>query len=190
MMNYIWGALILISIICGFLCNKSANVSGAILTGAEDAITLLIKLTAVMCLWSGLMKIAEKGGIIRIISKLFSPIMSVLFPKYKNDEKVKGAICSNITANMLGLGNAATPFGVQAMKEMKRLNNTSTADNGMVMFVVINTASIQLIPATIGMLRQTYGAANPFDILPCMLISSGAALLSGVLLAKILEKKR
>lgn len=190
MMNYIWGFLTVISIICAFLFSNVADVSSAVISGAEESINFVLKLTGMMCLWCGIMNIAEKSGVVNILSKMFSPIYTYLFPKYKNDKSVKSAVCSNITANLLGLGNAATPLGVEAMKRMKAHNPSSSADDEMMLFVVLNTASVQIIPVTIGMIRSSNNAANPFDILPCVLISSFAGLVVGVISAKIMGRKR
>lgn len=190
MMNYIWGALIIISIICSIITGRVPELSESVFTGASDAITLVISILGMMCLWTGLLKIAEKGGLTKIIANLFSPIMKILFPEYKKDSPASQAICMNMTANLLGLGNAATPMGIAAMKEMQKDNkDKKTANNSMVMFVVINTASLQLIPTLMATLRQKYGSLVPLDILPAVWINSIITLIVGVVLAKILEKR-
>lgn len=189
-MNYIWGSLILISIICAIITGRMPQLSDSILVGAQDAVTLSISMLGMMCLWTGLMKIAERSGITGVISRFFSPIISKLFPDYEKDSAAAKAICMNITANLLGLGNAATPMGIVAMKEMaKESKLKNTANNSMIMFVVINTASIQLIPTLLTILRQKHGANSPFDILPAIWITSIVALVVGIISAKILEKR-
>lgn len=189
MLNYIWGAILLISIICGVFTGKTAQLSQGALNGAQEAIELLLTMCGMMCLWSGLMAIAERGGITALLAKIFSPVLGRLFPQYKEDEKACSAICSNVTANLLGLGNAATPLGIEAMRRMQLKNpEQERANDSMVMFVVLNTASIQLIPTTIAVLRQSHGAGAPFDILPCVWVSSVFALAVGITMAKLLQK--
>lgn len=189
MMNYIWGALIIISVICGLITGKTQELSNSVLSGTSDAISLIISISGMMALWTGLMKIAEESKMTLKIAKLFSPIIKFLFPDLPPNSTAVRAICMNITANLLGLGNAATPLGINAMREMQKFNpHKSCATNSMVMFVVINTASLQLIPTLLCTLRQKYGSSNPLDILPCLWISSTVALTCGVLAAKVLEK--
>jgi spore maturation protein A len=144
-------------------------------------------MAGMMCAWTGLMKIADAGGITSLLSKLLSPLMRLLFPSLKKGSPAVRAICMNITANLLGLGNAATPMGIAAMKELAKLNPSQTADNAMVMFVVINASSIQLIPTFMGTLRAKYGSPAPFDILPAVWLASVVALLAGIAAAKGME---
>lgn len=191
MINYIWCTILIISIVFGFVSGNIANVSDAALSGAADAVTLLFSMLGMMAFWSGFMKIAEKGGLTQSLAKVFSPLLSKLMPKYKNNEEVKSAVSTNVTANLLGLGNAATPLGLEAMRRMHQDSaDKKSANNSMVVFVVLNTASIQLIPTTVAILRKTYGSETPMDILPCVWISSAAALIAGITTAKSLEKKR
>ena len=187
-MNYIWAFLMIISVICAAVTGRMEQLSNSILNGASDAVSLVISTLGMMCLWTGIMEIAESSGVTLFLSKLFSPILKFLFPEYKKDSPAIKAICMNIVANLLGLGNAATPFGINAMKEMQKLNNNSqTANNSMIMFVVINTASLQLIPTFLSVLRQQHGAQNPFDILPAMWVTAIISLVTGILAAKIFE---
>lgn len=187
-MNYIWGAIMVVSVVCGIINGKTAQLSAAALDGAKDALELLFTMCGMMCLWSGLMNIAERGGLTAVLARVFSPVLRLLFPEYKDDKETSGAICSNVTANLLGLGNAATPLGIEAMRRMQMKNpENEQANNSMIMFVVINTASLQLVPTTIAILRQKYGSPAPLDILPCIWLSSVFALLVGVTAAKLLE---
>ena len=163
------------------------QLSAAVISGASDAVTLVISMTGMMCAWTGLMKIADRGGITGIMAKALNPVMSRIFPKCKKGSPAQKAMCMNITANMLGLGNAATPLGIAAMKELKKSNPTETADNTMAMFVVINTASIQIIPTFMATLRAQYGSAAPFDILPAVWVTSICSVTVGVIFAKLLE---
>lgn len=191
MMNMIWAALILLSLVCALATGRMPQLSDAVLTGAGNAVELVLAMLGMMCAWTGLMKIADAGGMTALLAKLFYPLTKHLFPKYKKDSPAAKAICMNMTANLLGLGNAATPLGIAAMKEMAKANPNSTdADNSMVMFVVLNTASIQLIPTSIGILRAKYGSATPFDILPAVWVASVGSLLVGVVVAKLFETRK
>ena len=191
MMTVIWGAMMLISILCALATGRMQQLSDAVLSGAGDAVELVISLLGMMCLWTGLMKIADAGGITRILSRVFAPVMRRLFPDYEPESPAVRAICMNVTANLLGLGNAATPMGIAAMKEMAKRNPIpGTANNSMAMFVVINTASIQLLPTMMGVQRARYGSATPFDVVPAVWVTSFAALLVGIVMAKILEGRR
>lgn len=191
MMNTIWAALMLFSFFCAIATGRVSQLSDAVLSGAGNAVELVLAMLGMMCAWTGLMKIADAGGVTILLSKLFYPVTKYLFPKYKKGSPAARAICMNMTANLLGLGNAATPLGIAAMKEMTKVNsNSSVADDSMAMFVVINTASIQLIPTTIGVLRAKYGSATPFDILPAVWAASAVSLIVGILVAKLLENRK
>lgn len=190
LLNYIWAGLILLSLICAAVTGRMPQLSASVMTGAAGAVELVIAMLGMMCAWTGLMKIADEGGITQILSKLLNPLMRRLFPACKKGSPASKAICMNITANLLGLGNAATPMGIAAMKEMAKLNPTQTADNSMVMFVVINSASIQLIPTVMGALRAKYGSPSPFDILPAVWLTSVCALIVGIITAKLLEGRK
>lgn len=190
MLNYIWAVLILISVLCAFFTGRVPQLSAAVMNGASNAVDLTITMMGMMCAWTGLMKIADAGGITRILSNLLHPLTKHLFPDCEKGGPALKAICMNITANLLGLGNAATPLGIAAMKELKKRNPTQTADNSMAMFVVINTASLQIIPTYMGTLRAKYGSPNPFDIVPAVWFTSVCALAAGIIVAKVLEGRK
>ena len=190
LLNYIWAGLILLSVICAAVTGRMPQLSTGVMNGAGSAVELVIAIMGMMCAWTGLMKIADAGGITLMLSKLFDPLMRRLFPSCKKGGSAAKAICMNVTANLLGLGNAATPMGIAAMKEMAKLNPSQTADNSMVMFVVINSASIQLIPTFMGTLRAKYGSPAPFDILPAVWLTSVCALAAGIAVAKLLEGRK
>lgn len=179
----------LISVFCALATGRMQQLSDAVLSGASDAIQLVISMAGMMCLWTGLMKIADNGGITAMLARAFSPVLKRLFPAHAPDSPAMKAVCMNITANLLGLGNAATPMGIAAMKEMAKVNRTpGVADNSMVMFVVINTASIQLLPTMMGVLRARYGSPAPFDVVPAVWMTSVVALVFGVVMAKLLQR--
>lgn len=188
MMNWIWFILIAVSVIFGISSGRVNDVSQAALSGAGNAVSLFITLLGSICLWNGLMKIADACGITNILARLLSPITKRLFPDLEPSGKGMKAICMNMAANFLGLGNAATPFGLNAMKEMsKHSAKKDTATDSMAMFIVVNTASLQLIPTTIAVIRMKYGASSPFDILPCVWLASIITLFCGIILARIFE---
>jgi len=177
----------LVSIVCAMATGRVNEVSTAMLSGAGDAVTLVIALTGAMCLWSGLMRIADQSGLTGKLAKSFSPILRILFPNLPSDGETAKAISMNVSANLLGMGNAATPFGIAAMKELARsAGDPETATDEMITFVVINTASIQLIPTTVAMLRSAAGSATPFDLMPAIWITSVSALIVGILMTRIL----
>ncbi|MBR0423798.1 MAG: spore maturation protein A [Clostridia bacterium] len=189
MMNYIWAFLIILSTICAIFTGNISFLSNAVLSGANDAVSLIISILGMMAFWTGIMKIAEKSKITEYLSNLFSPIIKFIFPDCPPGSPSAKAICMNITANLLGLGNAATPFGIEAMKKLQKNNDSkSTATNSMAMLIVINTASLQLIPTLLCTLRQKHGCANPMEIIPHLWIISAVSLTVGIISTKILEK--
>ena len=191
MMNYIWAGIILVSIFCGMATGRISQVSQAMFTGAQDAVTLVISLLGAMCLWSGIMRVADQGGVTNGLARLFSPLLKKLFPGLPKDSKAARAISMNLSANLLGMGNAATPLGIAAMQELAKSNpSTDTADNRMITFVVMNTASLQLIPSTIAVIRANYGCEAPFDIIPAIIVSSLCAVTVGIIMAKLLERRK
>lgn len=188
MLNYIFAGMILFSLAAAIITGNTNSLAGAIIKGASESVNLLITMAGMLALWSGIMEIADKSGFTKAIGKLLSPLLTILFKNVKKDSKALKYISMNVSANMLGLGNAATPFGISAVKELKRLNgNKDKASDDMVLFVVMNTASLQIMPTMVGTLRQNYGSAQPFSILPCVWISSACALAVGIILAKLIH---
>ena len=187
MLNYIWSGMIIIAIICSVFTGRVEEISSALIEGASEGVSLTISLMGIMCLWTGIMNIAQGTGITEVVAKMLSPLLKILFPKLK-DKRAKDAITMNMTANMLGLSNAATPFGLKAMEELKRLSDGKSATDEMCMFIVINTASIQLIPSTVIALRQ--GAVTPTDIIIPVWICSICVVTVGILAVKIFSKRQ
>lgn len=191
MLNYIWSGIVIISIICSVILGNTQNLSKALIDSGASSIELILTMAGIMCLWSGIMKIAVESGFTNLIAKLFAPILRPLFPKLDKDSEAFQSITMNISANLLGLGNAATPFGLKAMEQLHTLNNKSdTASNEMVIFVVMNTASLQLLPTTLASLRQSYGSTAPFEIIVPVWISSVCSLAVALILACTLNMKR
>ncbi len=185
MLGYIWLGMIVSSFLCSFFTGRTDQVAAAVTQGADKGVRLLISMAGVMCLWTGIMKIADKSGITGNISRFLRPVLSRLMPDYPADSEAMKAISANITANFLGLGNAATPLGIKAMKEMQRNNRLGDKANpSMIMFVVINTASLQLIPTTCAALRAAAGSTDPYSILPQVWIASSCALAAGITAVK------
>ena len=186
LLNYIWFGMLVMSVLCSLFTGRTAELSRAVTDGADKAVRLVISMAGVMCLWTGILKIAEKSGVTGKISALLAPVIKLVMPECRNNKKAMEAVSANITANIFGLGNAATPLGLKAMKELQKTNRLiNSPDNSMVMFVVINTASLQLIPSTIAALRQSAGSEQPFSVLPYIWITSVLTLITGIILAKI-----
>lgn len=190
MMSYIFGGLITLSVVFGVLTGRMQAVSTAVLEESANAVALLIKLAGMMCFWSGMMEIAKKAQLTQKLSACFRPVFRLLFRELHPNSKAANAIVMNLAANLLGLGNAATPFGIIVMKELSALSSEkTTATNAMAMFVVLNTASLQLVPTTVAALRLANGSAAPMEILPAVWLSSGVSVLAGVLMCIFLCKK-
>ena len=187
MLNYIWFFLIMCSLIYSALNGNLGELSDALMDGAKTAVDLSIFLLGSMCAWLGFLKIAEKSGLTDILAKVFSPLINFLFPEYSKDKEIKGKIAMNISANFLGIGNAATPLGLSAMAAMHRKNKGNSPTKGMILFVVINTASLQILPINMATMRASAGSAAPFSILPQVWVTSLACLTTCILFCKIME---
>ena len=190
MLNYIWCGMIVISFITALFTGRLDALTQGAMEGATSAVETCIGLLGTMCLWTGIARIAENSGLVSVFARLLRPITRVIFPKLKSDSSAMRAIVMNMVANLLGMGNAATPLGLVAMKELDRENHHSgRASNDMCMLVVINTASIQMIPSTVIALRQMFGSQNPSGIVAPVWICSVFALVVGVLTAKMLQRR-
>lgn len=189
MMKWVFGALIIVSVVVGFINGGASEVSNAALSSCGDAVTLCITLCGVICLWSGIMRVAEKSGLVRAIAAAMSPLLKRLFRGISPSGKAMQYIVLNLTANMLGLGNASTPFGITAMRELEKEEKTdAVASDNMILFVVMNTASLQIIPTTVAALRLKNGSQSPMEILPCVWAVSLACVILAVSAAKILSR--
>ncbi len=189
-MNYIWVFIIFASYIFSFFAGTTDAVTKSVFDGCESAVALVISLLGMMCLWTGLLEIAQKSGLTDKIQKLLFPVIHWLFPTISKNTSVAGAISMSITANLLGLSNAATPLGLAAMEKLEARNLTKdVASDEMCMFVVINTASITLIPTTLLTIRASFNSAAPFEIMIPVWIASLLSVLSGVLCAKFCSRR-
>jgi len=173
----------------GVLNGRAQQVTQAAIGCAADAVELAIALAGIMCLWTGLMNIAEKSGMIKALSKIARPFMKSVFSSIPPAHPAMSSILMNLAANFLGLGNAATPLGIKAMTEMQKLNKTKdTATNDMCMFLVLNTSAIQLLPATIIALRTKMGSRNPSDIMVSIWVASVCATIAGIIACKLFSR--
>ncbi|KAA9132793.1 nucleoside recognition protein [Marinihelvus fidelis] len=188
MLNYIWMGMILISVVVGTFTGRIDQVTQAAIDMAKLSVEIAIGLVGIMALWLGIMKIAEASGLIRIIAKLLRPITIRLFPDVPDDHPAIGSIVLNMSANMLGLGNAATPLGLKAMEELQELNpDKKTASNAMVMFLAINTSSVQLIlPATVVALMGVVSA----DIFITTILATLCSTIAAIVIVKVLENTK
>jgi len=187
--NIIWFFILAFGIILGIFTGRGDTISKAIINSTDSTIKLAIGLTGVMCLWCGVMKIAEKSGLTGKLAKVLKPILKLIFKDAARDEKAMGAIVMNLTANMMGLSNAATPFGIKAMEELKRLNkNDGEASDDMALFLILNAACIQLVPTTIISMRAVVGSSNPAETIIPGIITTGIAAIFGVIFCKILQR--
>jgi len=189
MINVIWFFMIFTGLVLAFVEGKTEAVTDAAMKGAGSAVELTIGLMGVICVWCGIMKIAEKSGLTGIIGKLLTPVMKKIFPGLPPRHPAMSAIIMNMASNMLGLSNAATPFGIKAMEELQKLNpQKEKATNAMAMFLVINSSCIQLIPATVLSIRSAAGSQNPSEIIITTIMSSICATIVGIISCKLLEK--
>lgn len=191
MLNIIWPIFIIISYLYAIFVGNVSNINNSIFESCKSAVDLSITFLGTMCLWTGIMNIAKKTTLMSKLAKALKPIMKILFPDISVEEEAYGEISMNMVANILGLGNAATPLGLKAMKTMQKKNpKKDTLTNSMAMFIIINTASIQIIPTTVIAIRTSLGSSNPTAIiLPVWIATMGAAVV-GVTTAKLLMKKQ
>lgn len=186
MMNYIFPILLIFSFISAAVTGRMNELSSAVIDGAEAAVQLLMRLISMLCLWGGIMEIGDAAGLTAMFSKIMYPVVSLIFPRLRKEKYVLEAISMNITANVLGLGNAATPLGLEAMRRLQSVNSdTSVASDEMVVFVVMNTAAMHIIPTTVATMRGQYGSKNPMEIMPAAFLTSFCALMSAITVAKI-----
>lgn len=185
-MSWIYTLIIAIAVICSIISNSGKAVSAAVLQGAQAGVELAITMAGSICLWSGVGKLMEAGGMTALLSRLLRPLLGLLFPSTKQDDLLARSLSANICANVLGLGNAATPMGIDAAKRMVRRPGVATDE--MCRLIVLNTASIQLIPGNVAAVRASLGAAAPFDILPAVWITSVCSAGLGLTAAWLLGK--
>ncbi|MBT2726332.1 spore maturation protein [Bacillus sp. ISL-75] len=191
MVNYIWVFMTVVGFIFALINGTMAEVNKAIFDGAKEAVTLCIGLISVLVFWLGMMRIAEESGLLERLSKLFRPLVKRLFPDVPVSHPAMGYILSNMISNMFGLGNAATPLGIKAMEELKKLNGgKDSASRSMVTFLAINTASITIIPTTVIAIRMNYHSASPTEIVVPTIIATIISALGAILIDRYYYYRR
>lgn len=191
MINKMWGIFIIVGILFSLISGNLENINNTILTSAKSGVDMVLDLLPIIVLWSGIMKIAEKSGLLNKIARIFQPFLGKLFPTLKKDGKALGYITSNIAANALGLGNAATPFGLKAMEEMQKENpKKDTATDAMITFLVLNTSGVTIIPTTVIALRLMHGSANPEEIILPAILATMCSSTAGLLFDYIRRRKK
>ena len=182
-MSWIWTGILALSLICALVLDNGGALAAAVPQGAQSGITLAISIAGSICLWTGVGKLMERSGMTKGLSGLLSPLLSRLFPTTRKDETARHYLCANICANILGLGNAATPMGIQAAKRLVDPTRPTIATDELCRLIVLNTASIQLIPANVAAVRAGLGAIAPFDILPAVWVTSLCSAALGLVAA-------
>ncbi|MBR4308423.1 MAG: spore maturation protein A [Oscillospiraceae bacterium] len=188
MIGILWIGIFTVSLFSGFLYQKIGVFTPAIMEGAQKSIEISISLAGPLCLWSSVAKVMERSGFTQILGKILHPFFRKLFPESAKDPQALGYLSSNLSANLLGLGNAATPMGIAAAKRMQQLHGTADASDELCRLIILNTASIQLLPTTVASVRAALGSAAPFDILPGVWICSLCSVTMGLLGARILRR--
>ena len=187
-MSWIWALLLLVSVVCALLSGRGSDLAAAVPQGAQAGITLAVSIAGSLCLWSGISKLMERIGLTEKLAKLLCPLLCRLFPSTREDAILRQYLSANICANFLGLGNAATPMGIQAAKRLVDPHRPQVATDELCRLIVLNTASIQLIPANVAAVRASLGCSIPFDILPAVWLTSICSAGLGVLCACLLGK--
>ena len=186
-MTWIWTGLVGIAVICAIATGSGQQLAAAVMEGAQSGVTLVVAMAGAICLWSGVGKVMERIGLTAGLARLFRPVLERLFPSCKTDPALAGSLSANICANILGMGNAATPMGVDAAKRMAK--SSDKASHELCRLIVLNTASIQLIPTNVAAVRASLGCQRPFDILPAVwvtsLLSAGLGLMSAFTMGKL-----
>lgn len=188
-MTYLWTGMLFVSVFFALCNGTSAQVSTASLEGATAAVDLCISMTGTICLWTGFMEVLRQCGLSEKLARAMYPLLKKLYPDVAQDPKVLGDIAANLSANLLGLGNAATPLGLEAAKGLSRKTaEKGVASPSLCLFIVCNTASLQVLPTTVASLRTATGSENPMEILPAVWLSSTLSVITGIFLCSRLEK--
>lgn len=189
-MSWIWFGMIILSLIFSAVTGRGSDVTSALAEGAHSAVTLSLSMAGSLCLWTGVGRLMEKSGLTSVLSSLMGPLLRRIFPSTRKDEALAEELSSNICANLLGLGNAATPMGIRAVKRLSDPHEPEVATHEMCRLVVLNTASIQLIPSTVAAIRAGLDCTAPFDILPAVWITSLTSAGAGLLAAWLMGRRK
>lgn len=188
LMSRVVALLVLLSLVLGALTGRMAQVSQATVSGAEEAVRLLLRIGGTLCLWNGLMEVMVQSGLANKVARLLQPLIRLLFGSYAEDGTARAAIAQNMAANLLGLGSAATPSGLRAAKRLQELSDRKGAPpHGVFLLIVLNTASLQLLPTTVAAVRAGLGSAQPYDILPAVWLSSVVSVTVGMVAARLMR---
>ena len=186
-MSWVWTILLLGAVLCAGITGRGQELSAGVIQGAQSGVTLAISIAGSLCLWSGVGRLIEKIGLTQALSKLLRPVLHRLFPSTREDKELAGSLSANVCANLLGLGNAATPPGIGAAKRLAK-NCGGRASDELCRLIVLNTASIQLIPANVAAVRSGLGCKTPFDLLPAVWVTSLCSAGMGLILAWLLGR--
>lgn len=187
-MSWVYISFLSVSLLSAILTGRGAELSAAVVSGAQNGITTSVSIAGSICLWTGIGKLLEYAGIVEKLSGLIKPVLNLLFPESRTDPRLRGALSGNICANLLGLGNAATPMGIQAARRLVDPSAPQRATNSLCRLIVLNTASIQLIPGNVAALRSSLGSSTPFDILPAVWVTSLCSAAAGLCAAWLFGK--
>ena len=186
-MSGIWTGMVAISLVCALITGRGTEMAAAAMDGASAGVELCLSMAGALCLWMGVMEVLRRAGAMGALSRLLRPVLGRLYPDFARDGGVMDAISANVSANLLGLGNAATPLGLDAARRMSR-RTPGVASDSLCMLVVCNTASIQLIPTTVAAVRAGAGSSAPFDILPAVWLASALSVTAGILAARLFAR--
>lgn len=189
-MSYIWTGMIFLALVFSLINGQGTALSAAALSGAQAGVTLSLSLAGAICLWSGIGRVMDQVGLSRGLSRLLMPVMGRLFPSARKDRTAAGYLSANFCANFLGLGNAATPMGIAAAKRLSRYAPPGEASDEMCRLIVLNTASVQLIPANVAAVRGSLGGSSPFDILPAVWVTSVLSVTAGLTAAWLMRRRQ
>lgn len=190
MLGLIWVLLIVISLVFGVLSGNTSQLATALINGAESGVSTVLGILGMMMLWCGVMEVMKEAGLSQKLANILCPLLKLLFPSARNDKLTLSHLAENMSANLLGLGNAATPAGIRAAEGLQRLSGDKTASHDLCMLVVINTSSLQLIPTTVAAIRAAHGSVAPFDILPAVWLATLVSQAVGILAVLLLRKVR
>lgn len=186
-MSGIWAGMVVVSLVCALVTGQGSEVASAAMEGASAGVELCLGMAGALCLWMGVMEVLRRAGAMGWLSRVLRPVLGRLYPDFARDSGVMDAISANVSANLLGLGNAATPLGLDAARRMSR-RSPGVASDALCMLVVCNTASIQLIPTTVAAVRAGAGSTAPFDILPAVWLASALSVTVGILAARLFAR--
>lgn len=190
-MNKIWAGMIVIAIVLSIISGNLQGLITTLMDSTKSTLDTALNMLGMMCMWSGFMKIAEKSGIVKSVSKKITPMVKFLFPELPKDNEATGNIAMNMTANILGLGNVATPMGIKAMEKLEIYNDKKERlSNSMMMFIILNTASIQIIPTSVIALRSSYNSENPAGVVLPIILASFGSVITGVILVKLYCRRK